>query len=221
VVPYWLVLALLALTVYRFTRLVTADDFPPIHWAREHVMNFAYDTDHPRWEWLGDLVSCQWCASGWVALVTVVSTDQFIPGGLPLPVLWWLAAWGLGAVAMNYEDRAGPAEVSTPTQLESHELDGWHAFGGSHEELRNNVYGGLDLSRVSPVDLVRHAVDRVGVDDVIRSAILNLTGPARERALRTALRRDKAWYDLSPVTVGTTEATSPHDGGMTHGTFDD
>lgn len=35
--PQWLVLLLMVLAVYRLTRLITKDDFPPVLWARDRL----------------------------------------------------------------------------------------------------------------------------------------------------------------------------------------
>jgi hypothetical protein len=64
-VPDWLLATLAALTCYRLTRLVVRDDFPPVRWSRDQVRRLAV---HKAWPWLDDLVTCHWCASGWVAI---------------------------------------------------------------------------------------------------------------------------------------------------------
>ena len=96
-----------ALTVYRLTRLVVSDGFPPIRTLRESLLArwpsddtlftsewvthtggepeslagaelFAVDAE--TWapvkpHWFGDLITCMWCTSVWVA-------------ALSLPVFW-------------------------------------------------------------------------------------------------------------------------------------
>lgn len=91
-------LALLVLATFRITWLITTDEFPPVRHPRERLV---HRTDGTRWEWLGDLVSCAWCASGWVSLITVLVTDRLVEGGLPLPALWWFAVWA-GAAIIAY-----------------------------------------------------------------------------------------------------------------------
>lgn len=61
----WLIIAMLA--TYRLTRLVTADKIT------ERLRGFVVD----RSEWLGYLVTCDWCLSIWVAPVPTIA------------VLWW------------------------------------------------------------------------------------------------------------------------------------
>lgn len=91
------------LTVYRLTRLVTTDTFPPVAKAREWALirwpsddttyTSEYVTatsgeqgvtdggaevfwDHGEWaalnpHWIGELVTCMWCASVWVAALAL------------------------------------------------------------------------------------------------------------------------------------------------------
>lgn len=47
-------------------------------------------------EWIAELVSCPWCASGWIA--AVVTAGVWAVAGLPVPVLCWLATWAAGAL---------------------------------------------------------------------------------------------------------------------------
>lgn len=51
-----------------------------------------------RWvpQWLADLLSCPWCASGWVSLA--VTTAVALTVGVPAPLLVWPAVWGAGAL---------------------------------------------------------------------------------------------------------------------------
>src|SRR5690606_10806611 len=53
-----------------------------------------------RWKrspfWLAELVSCPWCASGWVA--AGVTAGTWVAAGLPLPFLAWAAVWAAGAL---------------------------------------------------------------------------------------------------------------------------
>src|SRR6266704_1100166 len=100
----WLLLTVLSAATFRATRLVTRDDFPPVAWARDRVRlhgatSLGDDKDgEPVWHyrWWGELVTCHWCASGWLALAAVGFTCVFAP--VPLPALSWLAVWGAGAV---------------------------------------------------------------------------------------------------------------------------
>jgi hypothetical protein len=137
-VPDWLLLIVISLAVYRVTRLLVKDTFPPVLWLRdrfvggwrpltsaewrtvrersvgnETLVTFQaelpfqvqkIDGEENRWvekwswvpEWLSDLVSCPWCASGWVSLAVVVAVAVTV--GVPAPVLVWPAVWGAGSL---------------------------------------------------------------------------------------------------------------------------
>lgn len=102
-------LAFLGLATYRLTRLVVRDDFPPIRWARQRVIGpDTWDEDEETWvpgqrhvgtryEWFGELISCHWCASGWVALGLTATGAEHVAGWRDL-LLTWIAAWAVGAV---------------------------------------------------------------------------------------------------------------------------
>jgi hypothetical protein len=51
--------------------------------------------------WLAELLSCPWCASGWIALA--VTGGVWATVGLPVPLLVWPAVWGLGALLAAQE----------------------------------------------------------------------------------------------------------------------
>lgn len=56
-----------------------------------------------RWvpQWIADLLSCPWCASGWIALAVTAGTWAVV--GLPVPLLVWLATWAVGALIAAQE----------------------------------------------------------------------------------------------------------------------
>lgn len=98
--PVWLVVVLMVLATYRLTRLVVADEFPPVKTFRER-----FEARHDNS--LGYLVGCPFCVSVYAAgLVTFVTWlaltlfDTFRPG-LPVPVLVWAGV--AGAVSLLYE----------------------------------------------------------------------------------------------------------------------
>lgn len=102
--PYWLLLIVLSLGTFRLTRLVTHDDFPPILWARWRIQHakpwiIKVDGSHDYW-WLGELVSCHWCASAYISGALVLGADLWY--GMPAPVLAWLAVWGVGALIAHH-----------------------------------------------------------------------------------------------------------------------
>jgi hypothetical protein len=92
----WLLLILLALGTYRMTRFVVRDDFPPARATREWIMKHGP-------EWLGDLVSCHYCASAYIAAGLVWAAD--LVGSVPTPGLMWLAVWGAGALIADWDSR--------------------------------------------------------------------------------------------------------------------
>jgi hypothetical protein len=93
-------LLLLGLACYRLTRLVTADTFPPIAGPRERIDRA---TMGGRWGWVGKLLTCHWCASGWVSLAIVAGVDLFSGQRVPLPPVMWLAVWAVGAMIAQLE----------------------------------------------------------------------------------------------------------------------
>lgn len=56
-----------------------------------------------RWSphWLAELISCPWCASGWVALGVTAGVWGTV--GLAVPLLVWLATWAVGALIAAQE----------------------------------------------------------------------------------------------------------------------
>lgn len=135
--PLWLLLIVLSLAAYRLTRLAVKDTFPPILRVRCAIMlrgmpfkeawengchavlmrggkldQAKYDRAltlyRPSWEWLADLVTCHWCASGWISLGLVLGTAWWY--SLPAPVLIWFAVWAAGAWLANVEDRAAGSQ---------------------------------------------------------------------------------------------------------------
>lgn len=122
----FLLLGLMSLAVYRLTRLVVRDTFPPVLWVRDRVAGGWRPltesersgpgklVPEPHWtkidgvlnryvrraswspHWLAELLTCPWCASGWITGIVVLATDMTT--GVPAPVLTGLSAWALGAL---------------------------------------------------------------------------------------------------------------------------
>jgi hypothetical protein len=139
----WLLLIVMALAVYRLTRLVVADTFPPVLWLRDRLvggwreptMKEQHHEQYPqgeveegclrsvpglgmfslvdgelqiyarRWKqspfWLAELISCPFCASGWIALG--VTAGVWATVGLAMPLLVWVAVWALGGLLAAQE----------------------------------------------------------------------------------------------------------------------
>lgn len=97
--PDWLLALLASLTGYRLTRLVVRDDFPPVRRAREETRRWAAAHDH---QWLDDLVSCHWCASGWVAIGLAVLVRRRRRAAETVCLAG--AVWAVAALLAEHED---------------------------------------------------------------------------------------------------------------------
>lgn len=100
----WLELLILSFATFRVTRLIVEDDFPPALWLRtkialarqmKTVTPLRGESFADFW-WLGQLVTCPWCASAYVAGALVWVAWALHP--MALPLLCWLAVWGAGAL---------------------------------------------------------------------------------------------------------------------------
>jgi hypothetical protein len=68
--------------------------------------------DGTKLEWLGELLTCYWCASVWTAGVLVIMT-QVATGDLRYPLLVWPMAATVGAWMIHRED--GPVNPQSVT----------------------------------------------------------------------------------------------------------
>lgn len=88
-----LAVSLFLLAVFRATRLVTADAFPPLAAARRAVIR-RFGDEHP----ISYLVECPWCVSVWLGALGAAAWDlaDMLPGvrttSVPVPVALALAA---------------------------------------------------------------------------------------------------------------------------------
>jgi len=92
----WLLVILTWLTVYRATRLITTDTFPPCERLRA-IVERRYGEDSS----ITYLISCPWCMSVWLGAIIVVATDVVV--GLPVPVLIWASASGVTGFIASVE----------------------------------------------------------------------------------------------------------------------
>jgi hypothetical protein len=92
---YWIAVAIIAIgSAARLTRLVVHDDFPPMRWFRDWVL----DKFEPSpWTLL---VICPFCVSFWITLVIFGLAPSVVENyGEPWSILWW---WVNGSLAASY-----------------------------------------------------------------------------------------------------------------------
>lgn len=111
-----LLVVLLCLVIFRVTRLVIEDTFPPLGVPRKWLINY-WDPDL---DWLGEhldarphggrlgatlryLFSCPWCMSVWVGAVVIWLTTRWYE--VPAPILVWLAASAVTGLLAGIEDK--------------------------------------------------------------------------------------------------------------------
>lgn len=124
--PETALFVLLVLTAYRVTRLVVKDTLPPVLWLRDRLaggwrpltageqeaptaVSWRNQTEYhddvlerylprSRWSpaWLAELITCPWCASGWVTGALMAVTD--VTYGVPAPWLVGPAVWAASAL---------------------------------------------------------------------------------------------------------------------------
>jgi hypothetical protein len=128
--PIWLTFVLMVLAAYRLSRLIVRDTFPPVLWVRDrlaggwrpmtpeekaagmippqdvdfgHGLTPAVYRKRASWSpyWLAELLSCTWCASGWIS--GAVTAAVAITVGLPSPWLVGPAVWGASAWILSQE----------------------------------------------------------------------------------------------------------------------
>jgi len=122
-----LVVLLTMLAVHRVTRLVVADEFPPVRAPREAIQDWFGEYDS-RGNLVGGrrlggfgrsvayLVTCPWCMSVWVGGGIVWAVDHW--HGLPVPFLVWAAASSFTGWAAAVEAAADQQHDLREHQLE-------------------------------------------------------------------------------------------------------
>lgn len=124
------VFVLLVLSAYRLTRLLVKDTLPPVLALRDRLAggwrpltlkehneplqartwrSQIFDDREMRWVekkpwspyWLGELITCPWCASAYVSGALTVLTDVFY--GVPAPWLTGVAVWAGAALLTSQE----------------------------------------------------------------------------------------------------------------------
>lgn len=88
-----ILIILIYLTVYRITRLVIHDSFPPVAIVRDFFLDRTYEG-----HWLDYLLGCYWCVSVYVGGLVVLATDLVVD--VPYPWLVWISSSAItGAIS--------------------------------------------------------------------------------------------------------------------------
>lgn len=85
-------------------RMIRKPDSGPLPFQVRDVNGTAHRwVDRAPWvpDWLAELLTCPWCASGWVSGVVVALTDHFV--GVPAPWLAGFAVWAGAAMIASRE----------------------------------------------------------------------------------------------------------------------
>jgi hypothetical protein len=112
----WLLWIGLVVVIVRGTRLIVKDEFPPVRYLRDWVINTfgAFDVDDKlvggrRWGKLGYslayVFTCQWCMSFWVGLL-VWGIAAALGWSVPLPVVLIAFAMMATGIWTTIEDLA-------------------------------------------------------------------------------------------------------------------
>lgn len=98
-----LLFVMLALASYRVTHLVVLDTFPPVLALRNRIVGEdECKLQGTRIEWLGELLTCGWCASVWLSAGLVLVT-QMVTGAVSYPILAWPACASVAALIIHWE----------------------------------------------------------------------------------------------------------------------
>lgn len=91
---YWIAVAIVTVGASaRLTRLVIHDDFPPIAWFRDKMLD-RFETSS--WSLL---LVCPYCLSFWTTLLVFGLAPSPSEADAPWAFLWW---WIAGALAFSY-----------------------------------------------------------------------------------------------------------------------
>jgi hypothetical protein len=111
-----LLILLIFLTIYRSTRFVIEDTWPPIGVPRKWLINYwdpdldwldEHPTARPHWGKIGPvlryLFSCPWCMSVWIGPIVIIVTMQWYE--VPAPFLVWIAGSAITGLLASLEDK--------------------------------------------------------------------------------------------------------------------
>lgn len=93
--------ALIALASYRVWRFVAVDTFAPVLVPRTWLLNQVKGT---RAAWLGELISCPWCAGSWITAAVTAVTAQAV--SVAVPVLAGVAAAAVVGLLVGLDEDA-------------------------------------------------------------------------------------------------------------------
>lgn len=94
---------LIFLTVYRATRFVIEDTWPPVGVPREYLLKFLSGHWGGFGRTLHYLFTCPWCMSVWVGGGIIYALTFFT--SVPLPILVWASASGITGLLANLEEK--------------------------------------------------------------------------------------------------------------------
>lgn len=94
-----LLVVLVVAAVFRITRFVVADAFPPMEALRDWIEGRSGEDSA-----IAYFVYCPWCVSVWVALAVTYATDALLTHGLPAPFLVALTASGVTGLTATHLD---------------------------------------------------------------------------------------------------------------------
>lgn len=89
---------LMALVAFRFTRLITMDDWPPTEWFRNKVAERT--GEHSGWS---TLVTCPWCCSPYIT-ATLFLVDHYL-WTIPMLLLYMGATMAIAGFLGVYSER--------------------------------------------------------------------------------------------------------------------
>lgn len=93
-----MIVFLLTAAIYRLTRLVTRDAFPPVAAIRTRISKrFGEDS------WQSYLAECPWCMSVWIAAAATALACRYV--NIPAPWLTWLAASAITGLVSSLEPK--------------------------------------------------------------------------------------------------------------------
>lgn len=116
--PLWLLVGLLGVATYRVTRFWIKDSLIAHQriWVENKVLGRKPNLFREK---MHELLQCPYCCSAHIAWISVVLTMQWV--SIPLPVLVWLAVWGIEPLLWRWSEDTIDIRVHTPGVLKHRE----------------------------------------------------------------------------------------------------